>query len=456
MEPDISTSLKSRVLKGASFLLSGYALGQIFRLGANLITTRLLVPEYFGIMAIVQTVLIGLELMSDMGIQQSIVRSQNAEKISFRRTAWVFQIGRSLILACLCVLLAAGLSFAQYVELISKDIVYGDANLPIALYIIAISVAIHGFRSIDLFMAERRLEFARFSLFELLSQVNTVAAIIVWALFDPTIYALAGGTVVGQIGNLILSHVLFPSTANRFGWDRKSASELFHFGKWLLLSSTLGFITSQGDRIIFGLIMSTADLGRYAVAIALKEAVKMIFIKLRQVWLPLLSETVREQPEKISDYYYKIRKFQDMLIFTCAGFLITTGDLIIDVLYDDRYQAAGWMLQLMSVSIIFIAYDTKSTLMLAEGRSKLFSFMMALRASAMIIGVPLFYEFYGLVGALLMAASVEMFGNIVAFKYFHNKGILKPLKEVMYVFFIFVGVLLGLFVKYLYSLIFIP
>ena len=86
-------------------------------------------------MAVVTTVAIGLENMSDLGVRQSIVRSENGDKLSFRKTAWIFQIGRGILLTILCALITTALYLGQSYSLLPVDKVYGNENLPIAMAI---------------------------------------------------------------------------------------------------------------------------------------------------------------------------------------------------------------------------------------------------------------------------------------------------------------------------------
>ncbi len=53
------SSLKKLAIKGTIWTLVGYGSSQILRLLSNLILTRLLVPELFGLMALVNTFIIG-------------------------------------------------------------------------------------------------------------------------------------------------------------------------------------------------------------------------------------------------------------------------------------------------------------------------------------------------------------------------------------------------------------
>jgi O-antigen/teichoic acid export membrane protein len=72
--PFTAASLKSRVLKAGLWSLTGYGLAQAIRLGSNLFMTRVLTPDLFGLMAIAMMVIVGLALLSDVGLKQSIIQ----------------------------------------------------------------------------------------------------------------------------------------------------------------------------------------------------------------------------------------------------------------------------------------------------------------------------------------------------------------------------------------------
>lgn len=53
----------------------GHAASQVIRLASNLLMTRLLYPEMFGLMAIAIVLIIGINMLSDLGLRQNIVQS---------------------------------------------------------------------------------------------------------------------------------------------------------------------------------------------------------------------------------------------------------------------------------------------------------------------------------------------------------------------------------------------
>ena len=91
-------TLRKRIIHGASWIMVGHISGQLLRLVSNLIMTRLLVPEMFGVMAIANVIMIGLAMMSDIGIRQHIIQSKHSDSENFLNTAWVVQIIRGIIL----------------------------------------------------------------------------------------------------------------------------------------------------------------------------------------------------------------------------------------------------------------------------------------------------------------------------------------------------------------------
>ena len=95
--PDASTTKRSAI-RNSVITLGGYGASAAIRFGSNLILTRLLLPEQFGIMAIVNVVIVWLYLFSDIGIGPNIIQSHEGENPTFLNTAWTIQVFRGIAL----------------------------------------------------------------------------------------------------------------------------------------------------------------------------------------------------------------------------------------------------------------------------------------------------------------------------------------------------------------------
>ena len=194
---------------------------------------------------------------------------------------------------------------------------------------------------------------------------------LVWAWRTQEIWALVFGGVVSTIVKMVLSHTLKLGFRCRFYWEKEAVYEIFHFGKWIFLSSILGFLLAQGDRVLLGLWVTPDVLGVYSIAFFLAMALKEVLKKVVSfVFYPVLSEIVRDNPNELKNIYYKIRLKIDFISMSVAGIMFSMGHVIIDVLYDDRYQEAGWMIELLSLSIIFVGYSIAGVCLLAKGYVK--------------------------------------------------------------------------------------
>ena len=96
----------TKAYQGAAIVISAYGFSQLTRLAGNLILTRLLVPELFGVMALAQVFIIGLNLFSDVGVGPAIIQSKHGTDPVFLNTAWTVQIIRGFIIWLLTFMIA--------------------------------------------------------------------------------------------------------------------------------------------------------------------------------------------------------------------------------------------------------------------------------------------------------------------------------------------------------------
>ena len=82
------SGLMARATRSAGLNLMGFGTGQVLRLASNLILTRLLFPEAFGVMAMVSVFLMGLAMFSDVGVGPAIMQSKRGDDRDFLNTAW--------------------------------------------------------------------------------------------------------------------------------------------------------------------------------------------------------------------------------------------------------------------------------------------------------------------------------------------------------------------------------
>src|SRR6187551_2992594 len=87
-------SSSQRAVRGGAFALTGHLIVQVLRMGGQIVLTRLVPQEAFGLMAIVHTFRAAVDLFSDIGIGPSIIQNPRGDEPRFLDTAWTLQLLR--------------------------------------------------------------------------------------------------------------------------------------------------------------------------------------------------------------------------------------------------------------------------------------------------------------------------------------------------------------------------
>ncbi|KAF3886336.1 MULTISPECIES: oligosaccharide flippase family protein [Nostocales] len=388
-------SVKKRAIVGAIWTIVGFGGIQVLRFGNNLILTRLLVPEFFGLMALVNTLRVGLELFSDIGIAQSIVNSQRGDEPAFLKTAKTLQAIRGLIIWIVCLILT--FPIANF---------YNDRRL---LWLIPLSVifsVFDGLSAIGLHSLHRRMELGKLNLYELVLQFCYLSTLITLVWLYPNIWTLGFGVALGGLYKMISSYWLVPESPTDFGWEPEAVKEILSFGKWMFISSGLMFAAEQADRLVLGKLLSFQMLGVYTVAYTLATIPREIIRQLSyKVIFPAIANVLDGPRETLRAKILRQRRLMLLGFAVVLASLVTVGDLVIAVLYDDRYAEATWMMPILCCGIWFsLLFYTISPALLAIGKPLYSAQSNFARFATITFILPVLYSQYGTLGAILVIA----------------------------------------------------
>lgn len=410
--------LKNKMIAGSVWTIVGYGGGQALRLGSNLILTRLLVPELFGLMALVTSFIQGLWLFSDIGIKPSIIRSPRGNDPTFLNTAWTLQVIRGCGLWVMCCLIAWPIS--QF---------YENQELLWLLPTVGLTNIMSGFNSTSLATFNRKLELGKITLLQLGTQILSLGIMIAWAYFHRSIWALVVGNLVSSLLKMAISHRLDPNISNRFFWDKESIKEISSFGRWILLSTVMSFSASQADSFILGKLLSMTMLGVYTIALTFASIPQNILKRLNALILPLVSQNQHLPRKKLRQKIIRKRWLILILLGVIVVALFGTGDLIILSLYDDRYRDAAWILPILALGIwpIGLSLSIKDALV-AVGKAQYQAFANTLKFSYMLIALPIGYNVLKLPGVIIVVACNDILPYCL-FCYGLTKEDLSPIKQ---------------------------
>jgi O-antigen/teichoic acid export membrane protein len=413
-------------------------------LGSNLIMTRLLMPEMFGVMALANVILAGLHLFTDIGLGQNIVQSARGSDPRFLNTAWTLQIIRGALVWGLALAASLGVYLLAAFHFFPANSAYVEPVLPAVMAVISFNALIGSLVSTRMATANRTLNLGRITQIELASQIAALVLMVVWTYIDRSVWALVAGSLVSSALRVYLSFAMLPGEKNVLHWDRHAFHEILGYGKWIFLTSVLGFLAANGDRLLLGGLVSTSTLGLYSIAFFMVSATQDLFSKLiGNVAFPAFSEVFRDRREMLKQTYYKFRLPIDVMTLLISGIFFTAGHLLIQILYDTRYHDAGHMVEILSIALFETRFSLAGQCFMAMGNPKLLVPIILIRLVALFVLMPVSFHFWGLGGALWVAGGSVLFTLPYTLYLKWENGLLDGMREIAVLPLFALGCLIG-------------
>ena len=385
-------SLGARILRSSALTVAGFGASQLIRLASNLILTRLLFPEAFGLMALVMVFLMGLGQLSDVGVTPAILQSKRGDDRAFLDTAWTIQVIRG---ACLWVVAC--------IAAWPMAAIYGEPMLQQLLPVAALTLLITGFRPTRMDTANRHLTLGRVTVIDMSVQMLgvLVAVLVAWA--TGSVWALVISGVVGALAEIAINSAALPGPRNRFRWERPAAWELVNFGKWVFLATVCGFVFTQADKLLIGKYLPLELFGVYNIGFFL-AAFPMLLggVVTRKILIPIYREA---PPAESRENFQKLRRMRfavTALLMAMVSVFAGLGVWLVALMYDPRYAMAGAVVVVLACAqmpmLIVQTYDQAA---LAAGDSRSFFVLAAVRAALMVLCLVAGLEAGGLLGGLI-------------------------------------------------------
>jgi O-antigen/teichoic acid export membrane protein len=426
-------ALESKALTATIWTVLDYGAGQGLRVVNSLVLTRLLDPAAFGEMALVTTLIVGMTLLSDIGLTPSIIQSQRGDEPDFLNTAWTLQAGRGLVLWL--VSLALAYPAAKF---------YHDPRLLRLLPILALSTIITGLNSTGLLTLSRHMGVRRLFAIDFSTQILALVVTVTWAYLHPSVWALVAGTLISNSYRLVLSHQhrVVPGVRNRFHIDRSCLKDIVHFGKWIVLGTAFFFFASQADRLILGRLVTFTVLGIYGIAFQISDIPRSIINAFSQkVGFPFVAKIIHLPMAEFRARYLRYRLYFLLLGAFLLSAMAVWGNLIILKLYPARYAEGSWMIPVLALGLWHtLLYTTVQPVLFSLGKSTYNAVGNALYCVAILVGIPVGFHFFGLPGAVVAVAAGDLPLYIVTQFGATREGV-RPLKQDMLLTGAFLGLL---------------
>lgn len=402
-------SMKASV--GRGMMATGGA--QAIKLGLQVISvivlSRLLTPDDFGLVAMAAPVIAFLGMFQNLGLTQATVQRPKIGHDEVNFLFWVNLLASFVVAAALIAIAPVAASF------------YNEPRVGPLIAAMALPALIMGSGAQHSALLNRRMEFGRLALIEVISGIATLATAVIWAWLAPSYWALWGATVIGALISIIMVWSSSPWRPSRPGQVGEGWS-MVGFGAELTGFNFANFFARNLDNILIGRFWGGVQLGFY------ERAYKLLLFPLSQitnplsrVMVPTLSRMTSE-PARYRRAY--IRVMQLVLFATLPGVAtaIAMADILIPFLLGEQWtQSATIFSALGFAGLVQPLNNPAGWLFVSQGRSREFLYWGIITAvfavTAFSIGV-----FWGAVGVALAYAISEYVKTPILWWYLGRRG----------------------------------
>jgi O-antigen/teichoic acid export membrane protein len=426
---------RPQIVRGSAVTMVGFGAGQTLSLVSSIVLTRLLDREAYGLFGLANVFLEGLGNFTAVGSGPAIIRDPRGDDPAFLNTAWTLQAARGIGLWILAS--ALGFPYAWF---------YNQPILGVLIPVVGLAVLIDSFDASAMHWCVRHMKLDRVTLLEFLRQLASFLITVAWAWMMPTVWAFPAGTIAGCILVLVLSHLALPGPPSQFHFEREAARVQFHFGKWIFVNSALDFTARQLDVLLLARYIPIGQVGVYRLATRLAEPIAALNQRLsRQVLFPAYSSSFRSTTGGLVRSFYRMRAVMEFLHLPALGFCMTAGTAIVQILLSSKFWDAGWMFEILCVrSAMKCLFNPLSACCLAIDATRAIAASLAVRTVWVVVGVPLGWYFWGLIGVVWAVALSETPVLLVLYAALYRARLLRFGRELLPVAMVAAGCALGL------------
>jgi O-antigen/teichoic acid export membrane protein len=352
-------------------------LQQLLRNGIQVITTLILawflVPEDFGLMAMIAVFFTIANSLMDSGFTQALIRKKDVSQTDYS-TAFYTNI--------LLGVLAYALLFISAPWIANF---YLEPRLIALVRVVGLVVIINSFQMVQVADLTRRLDFkVQFNVTLPSALLSGVIAI------SMAVMGFGVWSLVAQMLVLALASTALYWVANKWRPSREFSVEslrgMFGFGSKLLISGLINTVYTNLYVIVIGKFFSATEVGYYYFAFQIESLlVSQLTGAIHDVSYPSLA-TLQDDNITLKSFYRKIIQMVSFIVFPCMIALAVMAEPLFHLLLKaDWWPAVPYLQLLCVVGLFYPLHVINLNILKVKGRSDLFLYLEIIKVIINVI-----------------------------------------------------------------------
>jgi len=378
---------------------------------STLLLAKLLVPYDIGLMAIGSLVIASIGLFRDLGLSRALIFERN-DLDEAPNTAFFLIPSLSL-----------GLYFIAFISAPFIASFFKDQHVTLIVRVLAFSLILSSFGEVPATLFEKDIDFRKKSLAEASNLITYGIVSVFFAFLGFSYWSMVIGQISGELARLI-SVWRISTWRPRFRFNKAVARRLLHYGKHVVGTGVVHFAIRNIDDAFIGRVLDKAALGAYyfAYQIANIPATNVSNV-VGRVMFPVYSQLSKDTYD-LRNAFFKTLKYTALISLPLAFGIIALSREIMIVLYQDKWIAAVFPIQILAVFGLARSLGSgMGGVFMAVGKPDIMWKISFLQFLILAFFLYPAVKLYGIIGVCVLC-DLSMLFSVVA-HYLKLKGILK-------------------------------
>ncbi|TQI71951.1 O-antigen/teichoic acid export membrane protein [Gramella sp. Hel_I_59] len=412
--------LKKKTLTGLGWSSAGNLVGQAMQFVVSIILARLLMPEDFGLMAMVLVFTSLAQVFMNFGFGSALIQDKNAAQEDFS-TIFYLNVAIGIVLFIITFLISDLVAQFYETEIISK-----------ILRILSVTFIISSFGIIPNIILTKEIDFNKVVKVDITANFLSGLVAIILAYLDYGVYSLVAQSIMASL--LRTTFIFFASR-----WTPSLVFEVASVKKYLNFSSNILFINiisktlDEMDTILIGKFYPAASLGIFNRAKTLRKyPLQIIGGGINKVMYPSLAK-IQDDDERLVKYYSALIHILSFLVIPVMFTLVIIAEPLILLILTEKWIEVVPIFQILCLVGFMISIGgINSNIFLTKGKSRfLLKFETVKRILfSLIILASLRFGLKGMATAIALATTLSFLANLhfpgklIGFKFYRQLKII--------------------------------
>lgn len=419
----MSNTVKDKAIGGFLWTLAEKFLAQAVSFVVSIILARLLMPEDYGLVAIVTVFTSIADVLVKSGLGSALIQKKDVESIDYS-TVFFFNVAFSV--ALYAVIYAFSPAIATY---------YNDRRLALVLRVAAIGLVLHGINNVQQAYVSKNLAFKKFFFSTLFGTLVSAIVGIVMAFSGFGVWAL----VTQQLTNALIDTVFLHFTigwkpTKEFSFNRLKV--MYKFGWKVLVSDFITAFYNNITALIIGRKYTNVDLAYYTKGETFPKIIaRNLDNSIQSVTFPILSKS-QDDHQAFKNLMYRGCTLSFFFICPMMLGMMCVAEPLVNVLLTEKWLPAVPFLQVHCLTYLLRPIEaTNLQAIFALGRSditlKLDVIKKAYGIGLLTASVVLFDSPLAICASLVVSTVLNVILNMSVMSKLVGYGVVDQVKSIL-------------------------